>query len=302
MAHGIEIYNAAGQLTMGTSDTPARFVSSHSVTLGPGSVVNVTVPGMDTSGDWFIVGGGAPGVYALLGSGSFQARNDYVGTYTIPFEVYRRKGTPSLSGYGFHSVSDSGYTQIDGTVSTWLEVARGSNVASGADVTNAFYGTPTMLFVRPSASTGTVQADSSAVGSFSAKTTAGTWDWVQYMDPANITPTNHYGLRVYGSSGAMVFDDAYPILRIIGGMVASTSGTTNATLPAPASGQRPYVSLDAIASPTSIVQVGPLGQFMSLQVAFNSDTSITTTNAFLSSGPPINQALGESRNVHFISA
>lgn len=257
---------------------------------------------MDTSGDWFIVGGGPPGVYALLGSGSFQARNDYIGTYTITFEVYRRKGVPALTGYGFHTVSDSGYTQIDGTVSTWLEVARGSNVASGADVTNAFYGTPTMLFIRPSASTGKVQADSAAVGSFSAKTTSGTWDWVQYMDPANITPTNHYGLRVYGPSGAMVFDDAYPILRIVGGMVASASGTTNATIPAPASGQRPYVSLDTIVSPTSIVKVGMGGQFMSLQVAFNSDTSITTTNAFLFAGPPIDQSLGASRNVHFISA
>lgn len=45
MAYGLEVYNAAGQVTLTQTSRIARIVGIYSVSVGPRGTVNTTVPG-----------------------------------------------------------------------------------------------------------------------------------------------------------------------------------------------------------------------------------------------------------------
>lgn len=309
MAYGLEVWNSAGQKTLSTSDGIARLISSHTVnSIAAGGNQTFTVSGMDTSGNWVVFGSLPLGVYTLIGSGSFTVYNGWSGAYSTPFTLYvfRKNGAVAGgSGYGFYVLNDSGGVQIDQNYRNFVLLASGTGLSSGAAVTDPYPSIAKTVYVRPSGSTGSIQIASSAAGTFSAQTAGtGNWDWVIFADAALApAPPDTWGIRVFDATGGIVFDSAFTPMHPLG-MVTATlgGGVTSGTLPAAASGRRPYVGLGNL-QPSGIYKTSPSsGQFVSPKITFNSATSVSIQEVYLTAGPPTNLPFGSSRNIDFIEA
>lgn len=309
MTYGLEVWNASGQKTLSTSDGIARLISSHTVSsIAAGGSQSFTVSGMDTSGDWVVFGSFPLGVYTLIGSGSFTVHNGWSSAYSTPFTAYvfRKNGPPpSGSGWGFYLLNDAGGVQIDQDYRNFVLIASGTGVASGSAVTDPYPSIAKAVYVRPTNATGSIQIASSAAGTFSVQTNGtGNWDWAIFAEASLApSPPNTHGLRVFDASGLLVFDSSQTPLHPLATVTAALGGsTTNATLPTASGGRRPYVGLGNL-QPTGIYKISAVaGKFVSPRVTFNSATSMSIQEVYLTAGPPTNLPFGTQRNIDFIEA
>lgn len=52
MAYGLQIFNAAGQIRLDTTDRTVRMYASYTGTLTSGNIITISVPGMTDDGTW----------------------------------------------------------------------------------------------------------------------------------------------------------------------------------------------------------------------------------------------------------
>lgn len=124
---------------------------------------------------------------------------------------------------GLRVINDSGIVQIDSTYSNYYlhstqTVTLASNTAGSGVSTNVPYPGQCLIALRASVPVTVAAETASTVNITSTAAAAGSPVTVYFFTPANLSPlvgTGEGGLRVFGPTGALVFDNSAKMVKIL---------------------------------------------------------------------------------------